>query len=140
MRPAFRLALAAALLCLAACQRSPVAEGAAPPPSANGAAANPANDATPPPAPAAATATPASRGGDDYACDAGARLSRKDDGSFRAEIPGNAPVRLARIAGSTPPVFTGASLYLRIEPDGEATLSQGDRTNELHCSPGKAPA
>ncbi len=232
MRPAFRLALAAALLCLAACQRSPDAEGAAPPQSANAAAAHPATDAMPPPAPAAATATPDSRGGDDYACadgtrlragfgehdatlrwpdgrsitlpraesaskrggdayvgatvsvqrdgtrlqlhdgeraatdcaaaapadtaagdatgdgaiadhyacDAGARLNRKDDGSFRAEIPGNAPVRLARIAGSTPPVFTGASLYLRIEPDGEATLSQGDRTNELHCSPGKAPA
>src|SRR5690348_8058822 len=74
MRPAFRLALAAALLCLAACQRSPDAEGAAPPQSANAAAAHPATDAMPPPAPAAATAIPASRGGDDYACADGTRL------------------------------------------------------------------
>lgn len=75
-----------------------------------------------------------------YACDAGTRLTRKDDGSFRAEIPGNAPVRLARIAGSRPPVFTGASLYLRIEDGGDAILSQGDRTNELRCTSVQAPA
>lgn len=78
--------------------------------------------------------------GDAYACDAGTRLIRKDDGSFRAEIPGNAPVRLARIAGSEPPVFTGASLYLRIEGSGVAILSQGDRTNELRCASSHAPA
>lgn len=68
-----------------------------------------------------------------YACDAGATLTRNPDGSLRAEIPGNPPVRLARIAGSEPPVYTGASLYLRIG-NGEAILSQGDRANELHCT------
>jgi hypothetical protein len=77
---------------------------------------------------------------DQYACDAGARLIRKDDGSFRAEVPGNAPVRLSRITGSDPAVFTGSSLYLRIDPDGTAILSQGDRTNELRCSAGQAHA
>lgn len=68
-----------------------------------------------------------------YACDAGTTLTRKDDGSFHAEIPGNPPVRLTRIAGSEPPVYTGASLYLRIG-DGDAILSQGDRADELHCT------
>ena len=231
MPPSFRFALAAGLLCLAACQRSPDAD-VVPPPSTGaptpGTVATAPADATPPP-----MATPgsvasgtggdyacadgtrlqvrfgdhdatlhwsggrslvlpraesASKGGGDvyvgetvslqrdgarlqlhdggraatdcspaasadagnatnddaiadhYACDAGTRLSRKSDGSFRAEIPGNAPVRLARIAGSAPPVFTGASLYLRIEDGGDAILSQGDRTNELRCKPGQAPA
>lgn len=71
-----------------------------------------------------------------YACDANTTLTRKDDGSYRAEVPGNPPIRLTRIAGSTPPVYTGASLYLRIGNDGDAILSQGDRTNELHCTAG----
>jgi hypothetical protein len=70
-----------------------------------------------------------------YACDPGTVLTRDEDGSFHARIPGNPPVRLTRIAGSTPPVYTGASLYLRIDDDG-AILSQGDRTNELHCTAG----
>jgi hypothetical protein len=71
-----------------------------------------------------------------YACDAGTVLTRNEDGSYRAEIPGNAPIRLTRIAGSTPPVYTGSSLYLRIG-DGGAILSQGDRTNELRCTAGR---
>lgn len=151
MLPSFRFALAAGLLCLAACQRAPDTDGATPPPSprASTPAAGAATAATPaatPATPAGATPQPAGADvGDDgiadhYACDAGARLSRKDDGSFRAEIPGNPPVRLARIAGSHPPVFTGASLYLRIEGTGEAILSQGDLANELRCKPGQAPA
>lgn len=70
-----------------------------------------------------------------YACDAGAVLARKDDGSFRAEVPGNPPIRLTRIAGSDPPVYTGASLYLRIGA-GDAVLSQSDRANELRCIAG----
>lgn len=70
-----------------------------------------------------------------YACDPGTVLTRNEDGSFHARIPGNPPIRLTRIAGSTPPVYTGASLYLRIGDDG-AILSQGDRTNELHCTAG----
>lgn len=78
-----------------------------------------------------ARATAAAR----YACDAGTTLTRNDDGSFRAEIPGNPPVRLTRITGSEPPVYTGASLYLRIA-DGDAMLSQGDGANELHCTAG----
>lgn len=232
MLPAFRLVLAAGMLCLAACQRSPDADGVAPPPSPSGTtprASAPA-DATPPTTPAAAPGTAGTAGGRDYVCadgtrlqaafgdhdatlrwpdgrsitlpraesaskgggdvyvgdtvslqrdrmrlqlhdgeraatecsaaaaanagdkaggdaiatnytcEAGTRLTRRDDGSFRAEIPGNAPVRLARIAGSAPPVFTGASLYLRIEDGGDAILSQGDRTNELRCKPGQAPA
>ncbi|MGN6112870.1 MAG: hypothetical protein ACTHOC_07660 [Luteimonas sp.] len=69
-----------------------------------------------------------------YACDGDTTLIRKDDGSYRAEVPGNPPVRLTRIAGSTPPVYTGASLYLRIGDGGDAILSQGDRTNELRCA------
>jgi hypothetical protein len=36
-------------------------------------------------------------------------------------------------------VFTGASLYLRIENDGDAILSQGDRTNVLRCTAIQAP-
>jgi hypothetical protein len=227
MLPSYRFALAAGLLCLAACQRSADTDGVAPPrPSSAptpGAGASAPADATPPPAPAAASgadyacadgtrlqvdfgnhdatlrwpggrsitlpraesaskgggdvyvgdtvslqrdgmrlqlhdgertatdcapATPADAGGataDDaiaasYACDAGTRLTRRDDGSFRAMIPGNAPLRLVRIADSRPPVFTGASLYLRIEGNGEAILSQGDRTNELRCTSGQAPA
>jgi hypothetical protein len=68
-----------------------------------------------------------------YACDANTTLERNDDGSYRAEVPGNPPIRLTRIAGSTPPVYTGASLYLRIGTGGNAILSQGDRTTELHC-------
>ena len=155
MRHAFRLALAAGLVCLVACGRTPDADdSAAPPPAraaAPAAAGAPAAAATPPPAAAPGTpATPvasASAGNnagdaiaDAYACDAGTRLTRQDDGSFRAEIPGNAPIRLARIAGSAPPVFTGASLYLRIEGSGVAILSQGDRTNELRCAASHAPA
>lgn len=70
-----------------------------------------------------------------YACDADTILTRKDDGSFRAEVPGNPPVRLTRIAGSNPPVYTGASLYLRIGA-GDAILSQSDRANELRCIAG----
>lgn len=70
-----------------------------------------------------------------YACDPGTVLTRNEDGSFHARIPGNPPIRLTRIAGSTPPVYTGASLYLRIGDDG-AILSQGDRTNELRCTAG----
>jgi hypothetical protein len=68
-----------------------------------------------------------------YACDAGTTLTRNDDGSYRAEVPGNPAVRMGRIAGSEPPVYTGASLYLRIG-DGDAVLTQGDRANELHCT------
>lgn len=227
MLPSYRFALAAGLLCLAACQRSPDADAVAPPPPSSattpgGSASAPAGS-TPPPAPAAASgadyacadgtrlqadfgdhdatlrwpdgrsitlprAESASKGGGDvyvgdtaslqrdgarlqlhdgerpatdcapatpadagqatpddaiaasYACDAGTRVTRRDDGSFRAVIPGNAPVRLVRIADSRPPVFTGASLYLRIEGNGEAILSQGDRTNELRCTSGQAPA
>ncbi len=84
---------------------------------------------------AAASASPRADIAARYACDAGVVLTRNDDGSFRAEIPGNPPVRLGRIAGSVPPVFTGASLYLRIG-NGDAVLSQGDRANELHCTAG----
>ena len=69
-----------------------------------------------------------------YACEGDTTLIRKEDGSYRAEVPGNPPVRLTRIAGSTPPVYTGASLYLRIGDGGDAILSQGDRTNELRCA------
>jgi hypothetical protein len=139
----FRLAVAAGWLCLAACQPAPDANGTASPPSTTGAAANPATDAMPPPAAGEPAAAPTFAGGDDYdqyACDAGVRLIRNDDGSFRAEVPGNAPVRLSRITGSDPAVFTGSSLYLRIGPDGTAILSQGDRTNELRCSAGQAHA
>lgn len=145
MHPAFRLACAAGVLCIAACHRTPDADAGTPAAAAEAAA--PAA-ATPPPAPivppAAATAGSTGSAGsesiaDHYACDAGTRLSRNEDGSFRAEIPRNAPIRLARIAGSEPPVFTGSSLYLRIESGGDAILSQGDRTNELRCTAARAP-
>jgi hypothetical protein len=210
-----RVAFAACLLCLAACQRTPDADAAAPSSPAAGAADAPA---PPAPAPAPADAPPAaaasasgtsvdyacadgttlqagfgehdatlrwpggrsltlpraesaSKGGGDvyvgetvslqrdgarlqlhdgartattcdpsiaatrYACEGNATLIRGDDGSYRAQVPGNQPIRLTRIAGSTPPVYTGDSLYLRIGDDG-AILSQGDRTNELHCTAG----
>ena len=139
MLPSYRFALAAGLLCLAACQRSPDAdaEAVAPPPPSS--AATPGAPA-PAPASASAEATADDAIAASYTCDAGTRLTRRDDGSFRAVIPGNAPVRLVRIADSRPPVFTGASLYLRIEGNGEAILSQGDRANELRCTSDQAPA
>lgn len=91
------------------------------------------------PAPGAATSTaafaPDNGAAARYACDAGVALSRNEDGSVRAEVPGNPAVRLTRIAGSTPPVYTGGELYLRIEADG-AILSQADGSNELRCAAG----
>jgi hypothetical protein len=81
--------------------------------------------------PAVATASGAVR----YACDPETTVTRNADGSYRVDLPRSPPIRLTRIAGSNPPVYTGASLYLRIERDG-AILSQGDRTNELRCSAG----
>lgn len=91
------------------------------------------------PAPGAAASTaafaPDNGAAARYACDAGVALSRNEDGSVRAEVPGNPAVRLTRIAGSTPPVYTGGELYLRIEADG-AILSQADGSNELRCAAG----
>lgn len=142
MLPAFRLAFAAGLVCLVSCQRTPDTDDTAPPPADAAPTVVPKAAVSSPTAPPAAPsiAPPAAGIADRYVCEANTTLIRKDDGSFRAEVPGNPPVRLARIAGSDPVVFTGSSLYLRIEPDGTAILSQGDRTNELRCTAGQGPA
>ena len=69
-----------------------------------------------------------------YSCDADTTVTLLADGEARVELPDGQSVSVSRISGSTPPVFTGSSLYLTIEEDG-ARLSQGDQARELACKP-----
>lgn len=68
-----------------------------------------------------------------FNCDPGTEVTLDADGGGRVVLPDGQIVDLSRIAGSGPTVYTGASLYLRVEGDG-AWLSQGDGSNELACT------
>ena len=81
------------------------------------------------PAPTPTTADAAAR----FHCEPGTQVTLDADGGGRVVLPGGQVVELSRIAGSGPTVYSGASLYLRIEGD-RAWLSQGDGSNELACT------
>jgi hypothetical protein len=113
----------AALLLLAGCNRD--AASAAPTTAA---------------APTAAPETAAAAANDDagvtmrYACDGNTTVAILGSDTARVDLPDGPDVTLSKVAGSAPPVFTGADLYFAIGDSG-AHLSQGDRTNELGCQP-----
>lgn len=69
-----------------------------------------------------------------YACDAGTGVTVYEDGTARVSLPQGRSVRVSRIAGSAPPVFTGQSLYFTIGEQG-ARLSQDGQASELACRP-----
>ncbi|HLT43041.1 MAG TPA: MliC family protein [Luteimonas sp.] len=69
-----------------------------------------------------------------YACDADTRVTVFDDGTARVDLPRGQTVKVSRIAGSTPPVFTGDSIYFTVG-ENDARLSQDDAAGELACSP-----
>lgn len=96
-----------------------------------------------PPAPAADTPAPAADAADArddagalmrYACDGDTDVAVLAGDRARVLLPDGRSVTLAKVAGSHPPVFTGADLYFAIGDSG-AYLTQGDRTNELTCQP-----
>lgn len=92
-------------------------------------------DATPP-----AASAPAPASSDDagitmrYACDGNTTVAIMGSDKARVDLPDGPDVNLSKVAGSAPPVFTGADLYFAIGDNG-AHLSQGDETNELTCQP-----
>ena len=88
-------------------------------------------DAVATPAPTPTTTDAAAR----FHCEPGTQVTLDADGGGRVVLPGGQVVELSRIAGSGPTVYSGASLYLRIEGD-RAWLSQGDGSNELACTLG----
>ena len=67
-----------------------------------------------------------------YACEADTQVTMLEDGTARIALPDGQQVIATRIAGSTPPVFTGQSLYFTIGEDG-ARLSQDGQARELGC-------
>jgi len=69
-----------------------------------------------------------------YACDPDTEVVVFDDGRARVALPDGQEVELSRVTGSSPPVYTGGTLFFTAG-DAAAHLSQGDRTNELACSP-----
>lgn len=96
------------------------------------------NDAgrTPEANPAASTPAPAAESDDAaitmrYACDGDTKVEILGN-SARAVLPDGGVVNLAKVAGSTPPTFSGGSLYFAIG-SSDAHLSQADGTNELAC-------
>ena len=111
----------AALLFLVGCNRDAATDTAA--------------TATPP-----AATTPAPAASDEagvtmrYACDGNTTVAILGSDTARVDLPDGPDVTLSKVAGSAPPVFTGADLYFAIGDSG-AHLSQGDRTNELGCQP-----
>lgn len=70
-----------------------------------------------------------------YACEPDTEVVVYDDGRARVALPDGQEVDLSRVTGSSPPVYTGGTLFFTVG-DAAAHLSQGDRTNELACSPG----
>ncbi|MFC7300857.1 hypothetical protein [Cognatiluteimonas weifangensis] len=108
-----------ALLLLAGCNRN-AAESAAP--------------TTDAPAPAAAPARDAAGALMRYACDGDTEVAILEGERARVFLPEGRNITLSKVAGSQPPVFTGADLYFAIGDNG-AYLTQGDRTNELTCRP-----
>ena len=95
-----------------------------------------AADATPP---ADVTPAPTPAGNEDggitmrYACDGNTSVAIMGD-TARVDLPDGPDVTLSKVAGSAPPVFTGADVYFAIGDSG-AHLSQGDESNELTCQP-----
>ena len=69
-----------------------------------------------------------------YACDADTVVTVLADGTARISLPDGQTIDASRIAGSTPPVFTGQSLYFTVGEDG-GRLSQEDQARELACRP-----
>ena len=108
-----------ALLLLAGCNRN-ATESAAP--------------ATETPAPAAASDRDAAGALMRYACDGDTEVAILEGERARVFLPEGRNVTLSKVAGSHPPVFTGADLYFAVGDSG-AYLTQGDRTNELTCRP-----
>lgn len=69
-----------------------------------------------------------------YSCDPDTEVTVFADDSARVALPDGQEVRLSRVTGSAPPVFTGDTLFFSIGDTG-ARLSQGDEANELTCAP-----
>ena len=69
-----------------------------------------------------------------YACGGNTSVSIMGSDTARVDLPDGPDVTLSKVAGSAPPVFTGADLYFAIGDSG-AHLSQGAETNELSCQP-----
>lgn len=69
-----------------------------------------------------------------YACEPDTEVVVFEDGRARVALPDGQEVDLSRVTGSSPPVYTGGTLFFTVGDDA-AHLSQGDRTNELACSP-----
>src|SRR5690606_13134289 len=69
-----------------------------------------------------------------YACEPDTEVVVFEDGRARVALPDGQEVDLSRVTGSSPPVYTGGTLFFTVG-DNAAHLSQGDRTNELACSP-----
>lgn len=94
-------------------------------------------DATPP---AGVTPAPTPASNDDsgitmrYACDGNTSVVIMGSDKARVDLPDGPDVTLSKVAGSAPPVFTGADLYFAIGDSG-AHLSRGDESNELTCQP-----
>lgn len=128
MRTLPTLLMALALVLPAACRgdRNDTSKTAPDTPAATVAAA-PASD-TPATAPAAAHPEGVTTR---YSCDAGVTISILRDETARVVLPNQPEVALNRVANSTPPVYTGANLYLTVG-NGDAHLSQEDGT-ELGC-------
>jgi hypothetical protein len=88
-------------------------------------------------APAAQRAAdrPLAAGETRYACDSGTTVTLRAAGTAEAVLPDGQSVRLTRITGSTPTVYTGQLLYFTLDEDGGgARLSQEDAANELRCT------
>lgn len=109
-------ALCFALPMLASCDRSAADDAAAP------AAVAPA------PQPASENVTLR------YACDRGVQVSMLRSGKVDARMPDGTVAHLSRIADSSPPVFSGAGLYFRVEQE-RAFLSQEEGSEEVACLP-----
>ena len=92
-------------------------------------AGNPEDELDPVAAPAPAATDAVAR----FDCGSGTQVSLDAEGRARVALPDGRVVGLSRIAGSGPTVYTGASLYLRVEGDA-AWLSQGDSSSELACT------
>ena len=69
-----------------------------------------------------------------YTCEGNTSVAIMGSDKARVDLPDGPDVNLSKVAGSAPPVFTGANLYFAIGDNG-AHLSQGDQTNELACQP-----
>ncbi len=127
MRPINAPFVAPLLLALAGCaaERSPA------PMEDDDAATKQSSPPVSAPASASASAPDDSEVTMRYTCDNDVHVDILRDGIARVALPDGRVVKLSRIAGSTPPVFTGEALYFSIG-DEQASLSQDEGT-ELAC-------